>query len=48
MKSELLFKIYSNARKINHSQVVLPNIKPEYRIIETKPIRNHYNHHSFG
>ncbi len=48
MKSELLFKIYSNARKINHSQVVLPNIKPEYKIVDIQPIRNHYNHHSFG
>ena len=49
MNHYLLFNIYKQARNINnHSQVALPNIKPEYQIIETKPIRTHYNHHSFG
>ena len=49
MNHYLLFNIYKSARTYNnHSQVVLPNIKPEYQIIETKPIRKHTNFHSFG
>ncbi len=48
MKTELLFKIYSNARKINHSQVKLPVIKDKYKTITVKPIRKHTNFHLFG
>ena len=49
MNHYLLFKIYNQARSINnHSQVVLPNINPEYKIVDIQPIRKHTNFHSFG
>ena len=48
MNSHLLFTIYHNARKVNHNQVKLPDIKPKYQVINIQPIRNHHNAHSFG
>lgn len=48
MSTELLFKIYNKARLKNHSDVKLPEIKPEFVTLSVQPLRKHYQVNNWG
>ena len=48
MNHDLLFKIYYNSRKLTHSEIRLPNIKPEFKTYQVRPFRTHNNLRTYG